>query len=80
MLTWLLAIATFATALRGASYWYRSSQVAISLYWKDVDKDEWLDDAMKASSAAANFNRWGAIWTAASTVLGAATAIAAAIE
>ena len=79
MVTWLFAIAAFGAALRAAWYWYRSSQVAIVPYWRDVSKDEWLVDAMRASTEAANLNRWGAIWTAASTVLGAAAVIAAAL-
>ena len=79
MVTWLFAVATFAAALRAAWYWYRSSQVAVAPYWREVSKDEWLDAAMRASTEAANLNRWGAVWTAASTVLGAATVTAAAI-
>jgi hypothetical protein len=78
MVMWLFAVATFGTALRAAWYWYRSSQVAVAPYWREVSKDEWLDAAMRASTEAANLNRWGAIWTAASTVLGAATVTAAA--
>src|SRR6202521_152068 len=78
MITWLFAVATFATALRAAWYWYRSSQVAVAPYWREGSKDEWLDAAMRASTEAANLNRWGAVWTGASTVLGAATVTAAA--
>jgi len=58
MATWLFAIATLAPALRAAWYWYRSSQVAIAPYWRDVSKDEWLIDAMRATTEAANLNRW----------------------
>ena len=79
MVTWLFAVATFAAALRAAWYWYQSSQVVVAPYWREVDKDAWLDAAMRASTVAANLNRWGALWTAASTVLGAATVTAAAI-
>ena len=35
--TWLLALATFAARLRGAWYWYRSSQVVAVPSWSELD-------------------------------------------
>jgi hypothetical protein len=82
----LLALATLGTALRGAWYWYRSSQVAAVPYWIETGQSEpadpqlaqvgWMNALMKASGDAAYLNRWGAIWTAGTVVLGAAATVA----
>ena len=88
MVTWLLALTTFGAALRAAWFWYRSSQVAAVPFWIEVGGDEpqdpqvaqagWMNALMKASEDAAYLNRWGALWTAGTVVLGAAAVIAAA--
>ncbi len=84
--TWLLTLATSSAALRGAWYWYRSSQVAAVPYWVDVGQAEptdpqmsqmgWMNALIKASGETAYLNRWGAIWTAGAVVLGAAATVA----
>ena len=86
--TWLLALATLGAGLRGALYWYRSSQVAAVPSWAEHGQAEpadplqsqmgWLAALIKAGGEAAYFNRWAAIWTAAAVVLGALTTIAGA--
>ena len=88
--TWLLALATFAAGLRGAWYWYRSSQVVAVPSWAEHGQAEptdplqsqmgWLAALIKAAGDAAYFNRWAAIWTAAAVVLGAAATIASAMS
>jgi hypothetical protein len=41
--TWLLALATFAAGLRGAWYWYRSSQVVAVPSWSEHGQAEPAD-------------------------------------
>ena len=41
--TWLLALATFAARLRGAWYWYRSSQVVAVPSWSELGQPERAD-------------------------------------
>jgi hypothetical protein len=84
--TWLLAFATLGTGLRGAWYWYRSSQVVAVPSWDEHGQAEptdklqsqmgWLAALVKASGEAAYFNRWAAIWTAAAVILGTVATIA----
>jgi hypothetical protein len=86
---WLLALATLGTGLRGAWYWYRSSQVIAVPAWAELGQAEpadslqsqmgWLTALLKASGEAAYFNRWAAIWTAAAVVLGTIAMIAGAL-
>jgi hypothetical protein len=78
--TWLLALATLAAGLRGAWYWYRSSQVVAAPAWVELGQAEpadplqsqmgWLAALIKAGGEAAYFNRWAAIWTAGAVVPG----------
>ena len=87
--TWLLAFATLGAGLRGAWYWYRSSQVVVVPYWAETSQTEpadkalsqmgWMNALIKASGEAAYFNRWAAIWTAGAVVLGSATTVAGAL-
>jgi hypothetical protein len=84
--TWLLALATFGAGLRGAWYWYRSSQVVAVPSWSEVGQAEpadplqsqmgWLAALIKAAGDAAYLNRWAAIWTAGAVAMGAAATIA----
>ena len=84
--TWLLALATFGAGLRGAWYWYWSSQVVAVPSWSEVGQAEpadplqsqmgWLAALVKAAGDAAYFNRWAAIWTAGAVAMGAAATIA----
>jgi hypothetical protein len=84
--TWLLAFATVGAALRGAWYWYRSSQVVAVPPWTELGQAEpadplqsqmgWLAALVKSSGEAAYYNRWAAIWTAGAVVLGAAATVA----
>jgi hypothetical protein len=86
MATWLLALATTLAALRSAWFWYKSSQISAVPDWVEVGREEptdrlqfqlgWMNALMKASGESALLNRWGAIWTAGTVVLGAATMIA----
>ena len=86
MVTWLLAIATMVSALRSAWYWFKSSQISAVPDWAEVGRAEpkdplqfqlgWMNALMKASSDAAILNRWGAIWTAGTVLLGAAATLA----
>lgn len=86
MATWLLAIATMVSALRSAWYWYRSSQISAVPDWVEVGREEpkdplqfqlgWMNALMKASEDSAFLNRWGAIWTAVTVLLGAAATLA----
>jgi hypothetical protein len=86
---WLLALATLGTGLRGAWYWYRSSQVIAVPAWAELGQAEpadllqsqmgWLTALLNASGEAAYFNRWAAIWTAAAVVLGTIAMIAGAL-
>ena len=86
IMTWLLALATTCSALRSAWYWYKSSQIYAVPYWVEVGREEptdplqvqlgWMNALMKATGEAATFNRWGAIWTAATVILGAITTLA----
>jgi hypothetical protein len=85
-MTWLLALATTISALRAAWYWYKSSQIYAVPDWVEVGREEptdplqvqlgWMNALMKASGESAVLNRWGAIWTAGTVVLGAATTLA----
>ena len=85
MATSLLALATLFTALRSAWYWYKSSQVSAVPDWVEVGREQpmdplqvqlgWMNALMKASGEAAVLNRWGAIWTAGTVALGAATTV-----
>jgi hypothetical protein len=90
MVAWLLALTTLGAALRAAWFWYRSSQVVAVPFWIEVGGDEpqdpqmaqvgWMNAFMKANEAAAYLNRWGALWTAGTVVLGAAAVVAAALS
>ena len=83
--TWLLALATFAAGLRGAWYWYRSSQVVAVPSWSALGQAEptdplqsqmgWLAALINAASDAAYLNRWAAIWTAGAVAMGAAATL-----
>ena len=85
MATWLLALATMFTAFRSAWYWYKSSQVSAVPDWVEIGREQptdplqvqlgWMNALMKASGEAAVLNRWGAIWTAGTVALGAATTV-----
>jgi hypothetical protein len=85
MATELFAFATTFAALRSAWYWYQSSQISAVPYWVDVGREEptdplqvqigWMNALIKASGETAILNRWGAIWTAGTVVLGAATTV-----
>jgi hypothetical protein len=84
-MVWLLALATTAAAVRSAWYWYRSSQVVALPDWEEVGREPptdplqfqlgWMSALMKAGGEAAALNRWGAIWTAGTVALGAATTL-----
>jgi hypothetical protein len=84
-MTWLLALATTCAALRSAWYWYKSSQIYAVPDWVEVGREEpkdplqvqlgWMNALMKAGGESAILNRWGAIWTAGTVVLGAATTL-----
>ena len=86
MITWLFTLAAAGAALRSAWYWFRSSQISVVPYWEEVGADEPKDPAMsqagrlnaliKANGESARLNRWGAIWTAGTVVLGAAAMVA----
>ena len=86
IMTWLLAFVTTFAALRSAWYWYKSSQIYAVPYWVEVGRDEpkdplqvqlgWMNALMKANGESAILNRWGAIWTAGTVMLGAATTLA----
>jgi hypothetical protein len=86
--TWLLAFGTLCAGLRGAWYWYRSSQVVAVPVWTEQGQPEpadplqsqmgWLAALIKSSGDAAYFNRWAAIWTAGAVVLGVAATVAGA--
>ena len=86
IMTWLLAFVTTFAALRSAWYWYKSSQIYAVPDWVEVGRDEpkdplqvqlgWMNAQMKASGELAILNRWGAIWTAGTVMLGAATTLA----
>jgi hypothetical protein len=77
---------TIVAALRSAWYWYKSSQIYAVPDWVEVGRDEpkdplqvqlgWLNALIKAGGESAILNRWGAIWTAATVMLGAATTLA----
>ena len=85
-MTWLLALVTTFAALRSAWYWYKSSQIYPVPYRVEVGQDEpkdalqfqlgWMNAQMKANGESAILNRWGAIWTAGTVMLGAATTLA----
>jgi hypothetical protein len=86
IMTWLLAFVTTFAALRSAWYWYKSSQIYAVPDWVEVGRDEpkdplqvqlgWMNALVKASGESAILNRWGAIWTAGTVMLGAATTLA----
>ena len=86
IMTWLLALVTTFAALRSAWYWYKSSQIYAVPYWVEVGRDEpkdplqvqlgWMNALMKANGESAILNRWGALWTAGTVMLGAATTLA----
>jgi hypothetical protein len=86
MATWLLALATIFAALRSAWCWCKSSQISAVPDWVEVGREQptdplqvqlgWMNALMKASGETATLNRWGAIWTAGTVVLGAATIVA----
>jgi hypothetical protein len=85
MATWLFAFATTFAAFRSAWYWYMSSQISAVPDWVEVGREEptdplqvqlgWMNALMKASGETAVLNRWGAIWTAGTVVLGAVTTV-----
>jgi hypothetical protein len=85
VMTWLLALATTCSALRSAWYWYKSSQIYAVPDWVEVGREEpkdslqvqlgWMNALMKASGESAVLNRWAAIWTGGTVVLGAATTL-----
>jgi hypothetical protein len=89
MIAWLLTLATLGAALRSAWYWYRSSQISAVPYWEEVGADEPKDQAMsqagrlnaliKANGESAWLNRWGAIWTAGTVILGAMAMVASVV-
>ncbi len=88
MVAWLLALTTLGAALRAAWFWFRAGQVAVVPYWIEVGRDEpqdpqlsqigWMNALVKAGGEAAYLNRWGAIWTAGTVVLGVTAVTAAA--
>jgi hypothetical protein len=85
MATWLFAFATTFAAFRSSWYWYKSSQIHAVPDWVEVGREEpsdplqvqfvWMNALMKASGETAVLNRWGAIWTAGTVVLGAVTTV-----
>ena len=85
MVTWLFALGTTFAALRSAWYWYKSSQVTAVPDWVEVGREPpkdqlqlqlgWMNALMKASAESAVLSRWGAIWSAGTVVLGAATTV-----
>jgi hypothetical protein len=85
MATWLFAFATTFAAFRSALYWYKSSQIYAVPDWVEVGREEpsdplqvqlgWMNALMKAGGETAALNRWGAIWTAGTVVLGAVTTV-----
>ena len=85
MATWLLTLATMFAALRSARDRYKSSQISAVPDWVEVGREEptdplqvqlgWMNALMKASGETAVLNRWGAIWTAGTVVLGAVTTV-----
>jgi hypothetical protein len=76
---WLLTIATLGVGLRGAWYWYLSSQITAIPTWEALGQPEpadpvqsqmgWMAGLTKAAAEAAYLNRWAAIWTAGSVAL-----------
>jgi hypothetical protein len=77
-----LAIAALAAGLVAARYWYQSSVVKIDPAWQmeirgPVDKNimGWVSGVMIAFTTASRLNRKAALWTAASVVLGAVSAV-----
>ena len=85
-MTWLLALVTIIRCSEERVVWYKSSQIYAVPYWVEVGRDEpkdplqvqvgWMNALMKASGESAILNRWGAIWTAGTVMLGAATTLA----
>lgn len=76
---WLFAIAILGAALRGAWYWYLSSQISAIPTWEALGLPEpvdpvecqmgWMAGLTKAASEMAYLNRWASIWTAGSVAL-----------
>lgn len=85
----VLAALAAGTGLIAAWYWYRSGKISISIGWRPkvvfrgpVDPAEeqqelmeWTVATIDAFSVAGRLNRTAALWTAASVILSAATAV-----
>jgi hypothetical protein len=81
----ILAVAALAMGLVAAHYWYQSSIVKIDPAWDldirgPIDKNimGWVTGVMIAFRTASRLNQKAALWTAASVLLSAMSAIAGA--
>ncbi len=80
-ITVAFAIAALGTGLMAARYWYKSSKIDVHSGWPVEPGDTmlaqigWIAGIMENITKAAELNKLAAVWTAASVLLSAASAI-----